>query len=259
MKSIYYFTPMPAMLALPVVFALMASVAAAQQQSGTPNQVISRAMIAYGGAKAVSGIADWVGAGQISITGDTAGARNFRIMVKDQSKVLRIVDGSDGQMRYGSDGTSAWQSKSPFVSNAVGPVSYFIEALTKRSVQNLFTATGLKLRDMGTADLTSDSNKVSTRVIEAADSSGRTTRYYVDQATSLIRRLEFDTGTSYTMLVGNQNYPAMAAFDFSDFRAGGGIMTPFKIDLYVGPTRIETLIFESVQYNTGVTDAVFVP
>jgi hypothetical protein len=60
-------------------------------------------------------------------------------------------------------------------------------------------------------------------------------------------------------MFNDEQIPLASALVFSDYRNVDGVMTPFKIEVYLGLMKIEEMIFSSVQYNTGLGDEVFVP
>lgn len=122
-----------------------------------------------------------------------------------------------------------------------------------RSLPRLFNypTEGLALRDIGVQS--------GARVIEAQDGAGKRTRYHIDASTSLIMRLEFDTGSFYSKMFSGEPIPITAALVFSDYRDVGGIKTAFKIDFYLGFIKIEQMTLTAVQYNVGIPDTEFTP
>jgi hypothetical protein len=238
-------------------------------QQETAQQTVNRAVQAYNNQWKGDNIKDWVGSGKIVIAGNTKGPLDFTMTVKQKDKVKRIVktaDGSKLMMNDGSDGKKSWHATGPFSGNATGPFSgsatgsivHFIESNTTRAIARLFDDDNV-LSDKGKADKKHAPESASSEVIEVKHKNGNTTRYYIDNKSSLVTRLEFETGVFYTLLLSNKQYPALASFVFSDYRQVDGIPTPFKISVYSGLTQIEEMRFTSVQYNTGVKDEAFVP
>jgi hypothetical protein len=196
------------------------------------------------------------------ITGETKGPFDFTLMVKGRDKIQRIVETTTGALiRYGSDGKNSWQTSGPILGDAAGRVVYLIDSQTRRSVCSLFTnaAKGYALRDLGPAKKDASLKSASSRIIEAQDDKGQATRYYIDDTTSLITQLEYDTGQFYALPFDDQKYPLMAALVFSDYRRVDGIMAPFKIELYEGLIKIEEMNFTSIKLNNSLADDVFVP
>jgi hypothetical protein len=227
----------------------------------TAQQIVNRALRAYSDQWKGDGIKDWVGTGKIKILGDQKSQFNFTLSVKQKDKVeLRVmdIDGKTATIRDGSDGSVNWHSSGPFSGKAAGSAAHFIDSQTSRSIARLFDSSN-SLKDLGAADKKYAPESGSSRIIEATNDKGKVTRYYVDNTTSLITRIEFETGTFYTILMDNQKHPHMASFVFSDYRLVNGILTPFKIGVYADSTKIKELSFTSVKYNAGVKDAVFVP
>jgi hypothetical protein len=99
----------------------------------------------------------------------------------------------------------------------------------------------------------------SSRVLEAKNIKGDRTRYYIDNKTSLVTRLEFDTGAVYTTLFSNTPRPVFASLVFSDYRNINGFIVPFNIKVYRGLVKIEEMTFTSVQSNAGIKDEQFTP
>jgi hypothetical protein len=230
-------------------------------QQETPQQIVNRASQAYNHHWKGDRIKDYIGSGKIAITGNPSSPLDFTLIFKQNDKVKCVViapDGSKVLISDGSDGHKKWHVSGLFSGDATGMAAHFIDGQTIRTIARLFDDDN-DLRDKGHADRKHAPESASSRVIEAKSRNGKTTRYYVDNATSLITRIEFETGASYSMLLDNKRYPAMAAFVFSDYRQVDGIPTPFKISVYEGLTKVEELNFTSVQYNTGVKDKDFVP
>jgi hypothetical protein len=233
-----------------------------QSAAETAPQIFARAVQAHGGQQALANIVDWVGNGRIAITGGDNNPSGLTLTVKSGNKVQRIVTyGAGGTVRYGSDGMSTWQSSGPFSSVAIGRADYFIQSQAGRSIPNLLAdvSNGYSFSDLGPAGADAVPANSPARIIQARNGAGQITRYYVDNATSLISRLEFDTGDFYTMPFDAAKHPLVAAYVFSDYRSVNGVMTPFKIEAYLGLVKIEQVNFVSVQYNAGVSDGVFVP
>jgi hypothetical protein len=246
-------------LIVSIIMCAWAAVGFGQQE--TAQQIVNRAAQAYNNQWKGDAIKDWVGSGKITIIGNTKGPSNFSITVKQKDKVKRVVKTSDGNkvmMSSGSDGKKQWHVTGPFKGNATGSVAHFIDSQTGRAIGRLFDDANA-LKSLGNADKKYASESGSGKIIEIKNGKGLSTRYFIDNKSSLITRLEFETGESYSLLLGNKKYPSMATFVFSDYRSVNGIPTPFKIDVYKGLVQIEQMKFTSVQYNTGIKDDVFVP
>ena len=108
----------------------------------------------------------------------------------------------------------------------------------------------VSLRDLGATD--------AARVIEAEDTNGKKTSYFIDSRTSLITRIEFVTGESKDA-ISQAPIPRVEAYVFSDFRPVQGLVTPFKIERYLDNIKAEEIQLESVTYNAAVKDDVFKP
>jgi hypothetical protein len=236
------------------------SILAITAEKETPQQVLSQAAQAHGLGAGKGKITDWVGKGKILMTGRKDGPFDFTLTVKGNAMVNRIIFLAGGsKVTYGSDGKKNWQASGPFSGAAAGSAEYFIESQTARSFASLFTnsANGYVLKDLGKDKGDTSSPGSSSQVIEADNGVGQTTRYYIDDATSLITRIEFDTGGYYKMLFGDQKFPLYAGYIFSDYRDVDGVMTPFKIEVYQGLIKIEEMNFTTVKYNTGIDDGEF--
>ena len=229
----------------------------AQQEKAS--QVIDRAARAHGDAWTKGKIVDWVASGKISITGNKNDSLDFTLIVKPDKKVKRIVQLPDGgKMTYGFNGKKSWQIAGPFWGEATGMAAHFIESQTNRSIAKLFDKNNT-VRDLGTPDKNRIPKGAPCRIIETKNEKGTLTRYHIDDTTSLVTRLEFDTDATYRMLFGEEEYPVAATFLFSDYRTVNGIVTPFKIEIYQGMIKIEEMNIASVDYNTGVDDREFEP
>lgn len=237
-------------VALMVVF--IHSLGAFAQQE-TAKQIVDRAAKAHDNQWTQGKMSDWAGSGKIVITGDTNGPLDFTLIVKQNGRIKRVVKTPGGNVAYGSDGKKTWHKTGPFQGEAKGIASYFIESQTNRSIARFFDKAN-SVKDIGPPDKKAIPKSSDSRIVEAKNDKGQSTRYFIDDTTSLIRRLEFDTGATYRMLFGDTEYPVYASFLFSDYRNINGIMTPFKIQVYQGMIKVEEMTFSTVQYNIGVSD-----
>lgn len=200
-------------------------------------------------------------------------------------------------IKEGTDGTEQWRTSGTLTMRAAGGSGRFIEAQTVRSVEALLnfamngkalndvTATilsrGPAIQDQGNAkkrdgsfvipDFEAAKNK---HVIETTDAltapggQSQATRYYVDDASSLVTRMEFDYGAGQEM-VSRQSMPLTEVWEFSDYRdvlisssspvTGRGdknssetVKFPFRIDRYVMGQKIETMTFQRVLLNQNL-------
>ncbi|MDM7995526.1 MAG: hypothetical protein QUT30_07575 [Acidobacteriota bacterium] len=233
-----------------------------EEKSAEARQAVDRALITHGSKLSDGSLSDWVGRGQIRITGDEGGPRNFTVAVKGRSQMQRVVEMQDGTaIRFGTDGKQTWQSAGLFKGNAAGRAAELAESLTNRSIASLFSsdAHGRIYRDLGSEKKDFVPESLTSHAIEVEDEKGKATRYYIDNKSHLISRLEFDTGEYFTLPFGEEKYPLVAAYVFSDYRPVDGVMTPFRIEVYQGLIKIEEMTFESIEYNTGLTDDMFIP
>jgi len=188
-------------------------------QQETPQQIVNRASQAYNGQWQGNTIKDYTGSGAITITGNPGGPLNFSLMVKENKKVKLVVVNADGSKVLISDGkndNTNWHESGLFSGNASGMARNFIDSQTLRAIARLFDSDNV-LADLGPADPKHAPESASSRVIQSRNKNGTTTRYYIDNATSLITRIEFETGLSYSMLLNKQKYPALASFVFSNY------------------------------------------
>jgi hypothetical protein len=228
-------------------------------QSETAQQAVDRSSKAYGDQWSKGSIKDWLASGKIVMMGGKEyGPLDFTLTVK-KDKVKRVVHFPKGRdATLGSDGNKTWHKTGPLSANAVGQSAYFIDSLTNRFIANLFDKNNT-LTDLGTADKKHAPESASSRVVEVKNNKKQATRYYIDNATSLINRIEFDTGGYYTMYFGDTKYPMTASYVYSDYHTVNGFIMPYKIEVYSGRTKIEELTFDSVQLNVSLKDEQFVP
>jgi hypothetical protein len=219
----------------------------------TAQQIVNRSAQAYGNQWTSGKIRDWTASGKIWINGQKE-LMDVTLMVKSNGKVERILHPVSGEDTIiGSDGRKSWIKIGPITAKAAGTTTHFIDSQTSRSIASLFNInTGL--RDLGPSDKDRAPESQSSRVLEA-----NLTRYYVDDSTSLIDRLEFDTGAVYTTFFSDAPRPVFASFVFSDYRNINGFIVPFNIKVYRGLVKIEEMTFTSVQSNTGIKDEQFTP
>jgi len=233
----------------------------------TPGRAIDRARNAHGSVGSSEAIQDWTCQGTITLFKRTGPTNTFPLTIirKRPNYIQQIINQPGGEVRYGSDGRRSWQSfgsgsRGRLHGPAQGEAVNFIEANTLRSVQSLFNyrTQGLILSDLGIRSQDLSLRSSPSRVIQTRDRSGRRTRYFIDHATALITRLEFDTGESRDGVTGRV-ITQTDTYVFSDFRNINGIQTPFKVERYRGRTKTEELQFSSVRYNVGIREDVFKP
>jgi len=229
-------------------------------QNETPEQIVDRASQAYNRQWEGNTIKDYVGSGKVTLTGNSDGPLDFYLAANKDRRVKFTVTAPNGSklISLGTDQTKSWYVSGLFSAEATGNAAHFIDNHIDRSIAQLFDKHNT-LVDLGPADLQHAPESVSSRVIKSTSKKGVTANYYIDNTTSLISRIEFETGNSYTMLFSAQQLPALAAFVLSNYQNVDGVPTPFRIGVYEGLTKIEELSFTSMQYNTGIKNKEFVP
>jgi hypothetical protein len=229
-------------------------------QQETPEQIVDRASQAYNHKWEGNTIKDYVGSGSATLTGNPDGPLDFYLAANKDRRVKFTVTAQSGSklISLGTDQTKSWYVSGLFSGEAVGNAAHFIDNHTDRSIAQLFDKHNT-LVDLGPADPQHAPESATSRVIKSTSKKGVTANYYIDNTTSLITRIEFETGNTYTMLFSSQQRPALAAFVFSNYQTVDGVPTPFKISIYEGLTKIEELNFTSMQYNTGIKNKEFVP
>lgn len=220
----------------------------------TPPQAVQRALNAHGRQLVSGEIVDSVSEGRLTLFNVKGPQATFNVTLlrKGKAQLQRIIKQGRGEVRQGSDGIRNWDSwQGWFSPRAKGGALQFIESQTVRSIQSLFNhqSEGLILRDQG--------KKGKARVLEAEDKKGEKTKYFIDDDSSLITRLEFVTGRSKDLF--GKPIDRVDAYVFSDFRRVQGVLTPFKIERYRSGMRIEEMQFTSVRYNASVKDQAFRP
>jgi hypothetical protein len=223
----------------------------------TPVAAVQRARAAHGGGSALRDLRDSIAEGHITYfrgAGSYAQEATFDVtlLLKGDAQVQRIVKQTMGEVRQGSNGSRTWNSFAGHAPAASGASLRFIESQTARSISNLldYDRRGGALRDGGTKDTET--------VVEVQDRVGRKTTYSIDTATSMVTRLEFETGRARDMLSGN-SVPVLESYVFSDFRTVKGVPTPFKIERYLQGTKLEEMRFTSVRHNSSILDSAFRP
>jgi hypothetical protein len=231
----------------------------ANAQESTASESLARTNQAYGSRLTDGSIYDWEGRGQIVLTGyNKSQPLDFILIVKGNDKVKVIISTPDNKqlISAGYNGKESWQSSGPFSGKAGGSMASVIACQTKRSIVSLFDKSN-KLNVK--ADPIINPLKISKpgKILETTNAKGKITRYYLDDQTSLIAGLEYETGRVYRILFDDDIYPVIASNIFSDYRNVDGVMRPFKIEMYQGLTKTEVLTFTSIQHNVGVTDSIF--
>jgi hypothetical protein len=222
-----------------------------------PAAAVQRARAAHGGEVAIRDVKDSISEGRITYfrgagTQGQEATFDVALLAKGEAQVQRIVRQAAGEVRQGSNGARTWNSFAGNAPAAAGASLRFIESQTARSISNLldYDRRGGTLHDRGTKDNTS--------LVEVEDRAGRKTTYSIDSATSMVTRMEFETGQVRDMLSG-KSVPFQEADVFSDFRTVQGVLTAFKIERYVQGTKIEEMRFTSIRHNTAIPDSAFRP
>lgn len=223
----------------------------------TPVAAVQRARAAHGGGSAIHDIRDSIAEGRITYfrgVGTPTQETTFDVtlLLKGEAQVQRIVKQTAGEIRLGSNGSRTWNSFAGNAPPATGASLGFIESQTARAISNLldYERRGGALHDRGTKDNAS--------VVEVQDRAGRKTTYFIDHTTSMVTRLEFETGQARDMLSG-KTVPVLESYVFSDFRTVQGVLTPFKIERYRQDKKMEEMQFTSVRHNTSIPDSAFRP
>jgi hypothetical protein len=222
-------------------------------------EIVERAVQAHGGRQLSTAVKDAVAEGLLTFFGgNTAGGTiDVTVTRKGSSRLQRVLKRGDGQVVQGSDGTSTWESFDGMTALAPGGLAKtYIESQTARGLDMLFEAQnkGLPIRDAG--------RKGNARVLEldTATNNGTQnspTRYFIDDATSRVTRIEFITGEAKDIL--GKSVATTESYVFSDFRSVQGVPTPFRVERFIDALKIEESQFTSVRYNTSVKDDLFKP
>ena len=166
------------------------------------------------------------------------------------TKMQAIVHQPGVDVRLGTDGESSWHSLSNGMrADAAAGARHFIESQTVRSPRSL-------LYDSDRARGLADKGRAGTaRVLEGQDPGGQKTDYHIDDATSVVTRLEFVTGEA-TDGFGN-TVPTTEAYVFSAFREVDGVSIPFTVERLINGVKAEEMNFEAVVVNVDLAAAAF--
>lgn len=224
------------------------------------DQALTRALTAAGGRAALNAIEDSVATGTLTdfdAAGKVLSSSAVTLTRKGDGpsgKVQRVVYRQGRDVKSGTDGTVSWDGWAGFTTQAAGASLAFLESQTVRSVRNLWDADskGSSVRDLGVRKGAGRDD----RVVEVEDRDGRKTRYFVDDATGNVVRLEFVTGESRSPF-GGAVRDNTEAFTFSDFRTVRGVQTPFTVEHYRNGQKVEEMRFTSIQHNASVKDSTF--
>lgn len=223
---------------------------------GLPQQALQRVTAAHGRALTTGEIRDWSAEGKITTyTSDGRPKKTFdmTLLRKGSSQVQRIIKQGAHELRQGTNGEVTWDSlDGRFTTIAQGSTLHFIESQTIRSVHAMlnYGQTGLAVRDLGPDG--------KTRQLEAEDRQGRKTRYFMDEESGLITRLEF-VALLGTDIRTRAEQTRRDTYEFSDYRSIQGVMTPFRIERFSDGHKIEEIQWTSHKYNAAIQDSAFRP
>ena len=205
------------------------------------------------------------------------------------------------ESKLGTDGNTRWHSRGPLSTQASGSEEGFIESQTVRSLEALFNAqkqgknfsdVTVGIRGQAPSHPGHDNNgngnaprrgrsrptpgydaAKDRHVIEMSDAGSgpnrKATRFYIDDATSLVARMEFDYATGRDPISG-QPQPLTEVYEFSDYRdvpvaspnpfAGSNgnkqpsatVKFPFMIERYIMGQKMETMAFHQVALNQNL-------
>ena len=233
----------------------------AQDSSETANDVLARAKAAHAAdpAKAPGGgplpapeelTSVARGTIQLFTAGGLKASFPVTFVREGYAKMQAIVHQSGVDVRLGTDGESSWHSLSIGMrADAAAGARRFIESQTVRSPRSL-------LYDSDREQALVDKGRAGTaRVLEGQGPGGRKTDYHVDDATSVVTRLEFVTGEA-TDVYGNA-IQTTETYVFSDFREVDGVSTPFTVERLIDGVKAEAMNFEAVVLNVDLVAAEF--
>jgi hypothetical protein len=214
---------------------------------------VQRALNSHG--RGAAGVADWSAAG-ILTRFDSAGKKlsaPFTIQQKGMTHIQRMFPNGSDQVREGTDGSRTWQSfhNGRTVVPATGATLQFIESQTIRSIQRLFNfqGFGLTLNDKG--------KNGKSQAIEAIDSQGRSTTYFIDDSTSLIFSWSSHRyGHRCGQPEARHDTRYVRLLRFSEH---SGNSDSFQIERYQSGMKLEEFNFTSLQYNASIPDTAFQP
>lgn len=185
-------------------------------------------------------------------SGEAKGTFTVTFVRDGNTRLQTVIEQPGVNVRLGTDGTNSWHSLSNGMrADAVGRAKHFIESQTVRSVRSFLgdQDRGWAYRDKGRG--------TKERIVEAEDSVGKKTDYYIDDDSSVVTRLEFVTGEA-TDAFGN-TVELTDAYEFSDFNDVEGIPTPFKVERLINGVKAEEMVFTRVIYNVDLSVIDFAP
>ena len=220
------------------------------------SQVFQRASNAHA-KQALAAVTDSVSEGSLTLFGREGAKATVNVTVtrKGAGKVQRVTKNGANAAWEVSDGTRRWQSMGGGLTSEVraGPAARLIDMETVRSVASLLEAPakGQAVKDGGVKD--------HARVLEieepASNKTARKVRYFVDDATSRVTRVEFVLGDRKNLFNGTVS--STDAWVFSDYRTVSGVPTPFHIERFIDGIKVEETQYSTVRFNTSVKDDVF--
>jgi hypothetical protein len=218
------------------------------------SQVVQMTLDAHGGRRNLTRAADSVSEGTITLYNVQGPQVTFpmTLLRKGAGQVQRIIRQPGGEARQGTDGSRMWDGFAGMSVPTGSRVPQLVETQTTRSIAALFDhqARNATLRDDGV--------KHADRILAVEEEDLRTTRYFIDSATSRVTGIEFVSGQSRNMLSGKP-VPKIESYAFSEFRLVGGVWTPFKVEHFSDGIKIEEMRFTSVRHNAPVKDDAFRP
>lgn len=186
-----------------------------------------------------------------STSGLSSAENSFECDILDRDGKARIEMTMLGvPVIIGFDGRNSWRQDGDWVSKATESETQLISDELRHGLTALVEGADSKSKvELAPKALVSgkscDGLKITTP-------SGAVTTFYVDPASHLVLRSEYD-GTDRELGV-----PARLAMDYSDYRTVSGSLSPYKVTYYSAGRKKGEMVAKSVDANVVIDDKAFV-
>jgi hypothetical protein len=232
-------------IALLIALSCMPAFAQKKQKLPSPEKIVDNYLKAIGGKKRVAAIKDTSFEWAVMEQGQSVG--NIQVRTKAPAAVRVDVRAGSVESTNAVNSSTVWEEVSLDASNRKVQTLTGVDANVAK-IESLLLASRFvnykKLNLLARTVMLDETGGEPAYVIEFSSRNGARLRCWFGQSSKLLLKIE--RGKTYSQ--------------FADYRAEQGILEPHRMEgNSIAPGNGQTLVLQSVRYNTGLSDALFDP
>ncbi len=232
-------------IALLILLSCMPALAQKKQKLPSPEKIVDNYLKAIGGKKRVAAVKDTSFEWAVMEQGQPVG--NIQVKTKAPAAVRVDVRAGGLESTNAVNSSTVWEEVSLDASNKKVQTLTGVDANVAK-IEALLLASRFvnykKLNLLARTVMLDESGSEPAYVIEFSSRNGARLRCWFGQSSKLLLKIE--RGKTYSQ--------------FGDYRAEQGILEPHRMDgNSIALNNGQTLVLQSVRYNTGLSDALFDP